>query len=124
MNKKITIALAVFILFKWYLTGIMWSGRMLPPEPDDAMIYLSSIESVRKCGPGIFCDREYFSIKKYNGIHSLAYNWFWGTTASVTGMDSVSVFRLSYYVAWVLAGFTVIYVTYFATEIIIFRLSV
>jgi len=46
MKKIEKILILLFIIYKLFLVFIMWSGRNVPPEPDDSYSYISEIKKV------------------------------------------------------------------------------
>jgi len=109
-NKWIIAASVFFIILKFFLIGTLWENRLLPPQPDDAFIYASNIESVRDC-PTVLCNDEsqYYSLKNYQGFTYLTYRLSGGLIGKILHIDSISAFKLLFYAGTVLLLFSLIY---------------
>src|SRR3989344_3991921 len=91
------IAIAILIIIKFFLINTLWHDRVLPPEPDDSLIYIANIESVRKCSTFVFCKELGFTFDNDSGFEHLSYRLLLGTVAKTFSISSQSVFQLSFY---------------------------
>lgn len=95
-DKWVILALCFFILWKFLLISVMWQERALPPEPDDSLTYSGHIYSVIRC-PQLICNTPYISTQRPDGYHYLSYRLFWGILAKISHIDSMSMYRASFY---------------------------
>lgn len=107
VNKLPILALLFFIIFKFLLIYTLWHNRILPPEPDDSLIYIANIESVRKCPTFLFCPEYGFTLNNDSGFEHLSYRILWGTVAKLFSLSSQEVFLLSFYLGAVILAITI-----------------
>lgn len=96
-DKYVWGAIILFVVWKFFLIGIMWQDRSMPPEPDDSYIYAANIESVRSCPSLIFCSDSYYPLNSSTGFDRLSYRLWWGGLAKVFGLSSIHIYHLSFY---------------------------
>lgn len=104
----VSLAVVIFIVWKFFLVTLMWQGRSLPPEPDDALIYSGHIYSVARC-PQVICNTPYVSLARADGYHYLSYRIIWGTAARLLQLDSITTLRLSFYIGSLLLALTLLF---------------
>lgn len=95
-NKWMTVAVLVFIIWKFTLITIMWHDRSLPPEPDDALIYSGHIYSVSHC-PTILCEYPGISLSHSAGYIYFSYRVLWGILAKIIPLEPIAFLRLTFY---------------------------
>lgn len=101
-NKWIILSALFFIILKFYLIGVLWHGRDIPPEADDAYIYISHIASVENCPSFLFCSEAPYSIHNYSFFEHLTYRLFFGTIGKITHLSPAEIFHLSFYIGVIL----------------------
>ncbi|MDD3607707.1 MAG: hypothetical protein PHQ20_02830 [Candidatus Moranbacteria bacterium] len=100
-NKWIIISSIFFLAWKFFLVGILWQNRALPPEPDDSLIYTGFIKSVKDC-TYLICEYPFISMKNYVGFLYLPYRLFLGITAKIYDVDPINMFHYSFYIGYVI----------------------
>lgn len=100
-NKWIIMAVIFFFIWKFFLAGVLWQNRTLPPEPDDSLIYAGFINSVKEC-PSVICEYPYILMKDYVGFQYLPYRLFFGMIAKIFNADPVKTFHFSFYFGYLL----------------------
>lgn len=94
-----------FIVWKFFLIGILWDGRTIPPEPDDSFQYIADIASVTECHTGFFCPYPGVSMTDASGFTYLTYKMFLGAIGIMTGLSPDTVFRTGFYIGTILLTF-------------------
>lgn len=95
-NKYIALASIFFISWKFFLIFTLWENRILPPEPDDSLVYVGYIYSVKEC-PSFICEYPYLSIKNPTGLTYLSYRLIFGGAAKIFSLDPTMVFHIGFY---------------------------
>lgn len=95
-NRWIIIASIFFIVWKFFLIGVLWHDRLSPPEPDDSYSYIGYINSVKLC-PQIICNYPYISFSSYEGFTYLPYRLFFGSISKFFNLSPETVFHFSFY---------------------------
>lgn len=95
-NKWIIAASIFFVVWKFFLIGMLWHERVSPPEPDDSYIYTGYINSIREC-PKIFCNYPSITFENYTGFTYLSYRLFFGLIAKIFNIDPINLFHYSFY---------------------------
>lgn len=101
-NRWIIAASVFFIVWKFFLIGVMWEGRSIPPEPDDSFQYIANIASVSECHTGLFCPYPGISMTDASGFTYLTYRIFFGTLVRLTGLSPDIIFHVSFYIGTIL----------------------
>jgi len=114
-NKWIIIASTFFIIWKFFLIGILWNDRLSPPEPDDSYIYSGYINSVKEC-PVFLCNYPYISFKSYTGFTYLSYRIFFGSIAKIFNINPVALFHFSFYLGIIILLPTLLYFLHALTK--------
>ncbi len=97
VNRWIIIASLFFIVWKFFLIGVMWDGRSSPPEPDDSYIYIGNISSVSICDDRLLCDYPTISTSNYTGFTYLSYRLIFGSIAKAFDIEPATLFHASFY---------------------------
>ncbi len=79
----------------------MWHDRILPPEPDDSLVYSGHIYSVARC-PYLLCNYPSISLRNETGFLYLSYRLFWGIISKVLQLNPITTYELSFYVGTVM----------------------
>lgn len=106
-HRWLLLVAIVFIIWKFFLIGILWHNRSLPPEPDDSLIYTGHIYSVLRCS-ALPCNTPYLSLQSSNGFLYLSYRIFWGTVAKVISISQTQVFQASFYMGTIFLAATLV----------------
>lgn len=101
-NRWIIAATIFFIIWKFFLIGIMWDGRSIPPEPDDSYEYIAHIAAVSECRDGLFCPYTGVSLNNHSGFTYLSYGLVFGLIAKLFGMSAEQIFHITFYIGTVL----------------------
>lgn len=96
-NQWVVAASIFFILWKFFLVGILWSDRSIAPEPDDSYEYIARIASVSECQNGIFCEYTGVSMRDHSGFAYLSYGLIFGIVGKIFGLAPEKTFHLSFY---------------------------
>ncbi len=100
-NKWVILASVFFIVWKFFLIGILWQGRIAPPEPDDSYIYTGYINSVVQC-PTFLCNYPYINFNSYEGFTYLSYRIIFGGIAKIAHLNPIQMFHISFYMGTIL----------------------
>lgn len=107
-NSWIIAAIVFFVIFKFWLIGVMWDGRSIPPEPDDTYQYVAHIASVIDCPSIIFCPYPGVSMSDHTGVTYLSYRTLLGLVGTITGYSPEAIFKASFYAGTVLLAIVLI----------------
>jgi hypothetical protein len=101
-RRWLAAAVLFFLAWKFFLTGILWHGRSIPPEPDDAYIYIGHIYAVTRC-PWIACaDNSAVSLLNTTGYNYLSYRVVLGWLSWILSIAPATMFHVSFYAGAVL----------------------
>jgi len=101
-NWVIVAAIAIFIVSKFFLIGILWENREIPPTPDDSYVYILHIDSTLRCPNLLSCNEQAFSFNTYAGFDHLTYRIFLGTLGKILHLDAFDIYRISFYIGTIL----------------------
>lgn len=97
-NSWVFAAVIFFIVWKFFLISILWQDRLIPPEPDDTLTYVTQIESVFKCDNFLFCSDSRVTLGDSSGFVYLSYRLFWGTLEKILGISPEKMLLWSFYI--------------------------
>lgn len=96
-NKWLILAILFFITWKFFLIHILWQGRVLPPEPDDAYNYISHIANIINCPNFQLCSSLEISMQNSTGYIYLSYRLFFGYLAKIFSFSPQTIYHISFY---------------------------
>lgn len=97
-NKWTILASIFFVAWSFFLINTLWHNRLSPPEPDDSYIYITHIESVKKCPSLFFCKNPIYSLNGFGFYSHFTYRAFFGYLALLLNITSFQVYHLSFYI--------------------------
>lgn len=101
-NRWIITASIFFIVWKFFLIGVMWEDRAIPPEPDDSYEYVAQIAAISECHSKISCSYPGVSMTDHSGFTYLSYRLFFGFVGKLFHLTPETTFHLGFYIGTVL----------------------
>ena len=91
-----------FVFWKFFLIGILWSDRAIPPEPDDSYEYVAHIASVSRCDSGITCPYPGVSFSDHSGFSYLSYRLFLGGIGRIFDIPPEILYHFGFFLGTIL----------------------
>lgn len=101
-NRWIIAASIFFIIWKFFLIGILWDGRTVAPEPDDSYEYIARIAAVSECQHGLFCPYTGVSMYDHSGFAYLSYGLIFGLIGKAFSLKPEFAFHFSFYIGTII----------------------
>lgn len=98
LNKWIIAASIFFIVWKFFLIGILWDDRLIAPEPDDSYEYIARIAAISECHDGLICPYTGVSMYDHSGFAYLSYGLIFGLIGKIFSLSPEKTFYLSFYI--------------------------
>ncbi len=95
-NKWFIAAILFFIIWKFFLIGILWEDRHIPPEPDDSYNYLTQIASIAEC-TSKSCSSTNITLQNSSGFNYLTYRIFFGILGKILHVSIQEIYHFSFY---------------------------
>ncbi len=95
-EKWLVAAILFFIVWKFFLIGILWQDRSIPPEPDDSYNYITQIASIAECTTE-GCFSTNITLQNSSGFNYLTYRVFFGIIGNISNLPIQTVYHLGFY---------------------------
>lgn len=115
-NRWIIAASIFFIIWKFFLIGILWDGRSIAPEPDDSYEYIARIAAVSECQSGLFCPYTGVSMYDHSGFAYLSYGLVFGLIGKAFSLTPENTFYLSFYLGTIILAIALPFFLYAFTQ--------
>lgn len=101
-HRWLFFAAIFFVLWKFFLIGILWSDRSIPPEPDDSYEYVAHIASVSHCDSGITCPYPSVSFSDHSGFSYLSYRLLLGGIGRIFDIPPETLYHFGFFLGTIL----------------------
>lgn len=106
-NKWLFASLIFFIVWKFFLVGVLWENRSIPPVIDDSLVYMLHIDGTLECQNFFSCEDTVINLNTYAGYDHLTYRFMVGALGKFFHWDALETYKYSFYFGTLLLAFAI-----------------
>ncbi len=97
-NRWLLLALCFFVVWKIFLVHTLWLDRLLPPVPDDSLVYALHIDATLNCPNFFSCHERAINLGTFAGYDHLTYRLFVGTVGKIFSLGTIASYEVVFYI--------------------------